>query len=87
MYKSFYVRRTLSIVLVAVALAACGKGEDKKASTQTVAKVDGTEITMHEVNLLLKGVPNVNQDNAPAVRKQVLDKLIDQQILVEKANK
>lgn len=87
MYKSFYVRRTLSIVLVAVALAACGKGEDKKTSTQTVAKVDGTEITMHEVNLLLKGVPNVNQDNAPAVRKQVLDKLIDQQILVEKANK
>lgn len=87
MYKSFYVRRTLSIVLIAVALTACGKGEDKKTSTQTVAKVDGTEITMHEVNLLLKGVPNVTADNAPAVRKQVLDKLIDQQILVEKANK
>lgn len=87
MYKSFYVRRTLSIVLIAVALTACGKGEDKKTSTQTVAKVDGTEITMHEVNLLLRGVPNVTADNAPTVRKQVLDKLIDQQILVEKANK
>lgn len=87
MYKSFYVRRTLSIVLIAVALTACGKGGDKKTSTQTVAKVDGTEITMHEVNLLLKGVPNVTADNAPTVRKQVLDKLIDQQILVEKANK
>lgn len=87
MYKSFYIGRTLSVVLIALALTACGKGEDKKTSTQTVAKVDGTEITMHEVNLLLKGVPNVTPDNAPAVRKQVLDKLIDQQILVEKANK
>ncbi|MBA3695714.1 MAG: peptidyl-prolyl cis-trans isomerase, EpsD family [Methylotenera sp.] len=79
--------RTLSIVLIAVALTACGKGGDKKASTQTVAKVDDTEITMHEVNLLLKGVPNITPENAPTMRKQVLDKLIDQQILVEKANK
>ncbi len=87
MCKSFCAVYTLSVVLIAVALTACGKGEDKKISTQTVAKVDGTEITMHEVNLLLKGVPNVTADNAPAIRKQVLDKLIDQQILVEKANK
>ena len=88
MYKSFYAVPVLPLVLIAVVgLAACGKGEDKKTSTQTVATVDGTEITMHEVNLLLKGVPNVTADNAPAVRKQVLDKLIDQQILVEKANK
>lgn len=87
MYKSFSTRHTLSIILIAVALTACGKGEDKKTSTQTVAKVDGAEITMHEVNLLLKGMPNVTPDNAPAIRKQVLDKLIDQQILVEKANK
>ena len=87
MCKSFRAVRTLSIVLIAVALTACGKGDDKKTSTQIAAKVDDTEITMHEVNLLLQGVPNVTAENAPAIRKQVLDKLIDQQILVEKANK
>lgn len=88
MYKSFYAVPVLPLVLIAVVgLTACGKGEDKKASTQIVAKVDDNEITMHQVNQVLKSAQNVTADNAATLRKQVLDKLIDQQILVEKANK
>ena len=88
MYKSFCAVPVLSLVLVAVVgLAACGKGNDKKTSTQIVAKVDDAEITMHEVNLILRNASNVTSENAPKLRKQIVDKLIDQQILVDKANK
>lgn len=88
MYKSFCAVPVLPLVLIAVVgLTACGKGDDKKTSTQIVAKVDDNEITMHEVNQVLRSARDVTPETAPAVRKQVLDKLIDQQILVEKANK
>lgn len=88
MCKSFYKIPTLLVVLIAVsALVGCGKSDGNKAATQTVAKVNDAEITMHQVNLMLKGVQNVTAENVDAIRKQALEKLIDQQILVEKANK
>ncbi|MEZ0318325.1 MAG: EpsD family peptidyl-prolyl cis-trans isomerase [Methylophilaceae bacterium] len=74
-------------VLAATLITACGKGESKKSSTQVAAKVNDAEISMHQINLLMKNAQNVNEKNAPLVRQQILEKLIDQQIIVEKANK
>lgn len=85
MYKSFHIIGL--IALAALALTACDKNADKKPSTQIVAKVNDVEITMHQINRAVKGIQTVSVDNVASVRREALEKLIDQQIIVEKAKK
>ena len=63
----------------------CSKSD--KPATQIVAKVNGDEITVHQVNNAVSKVPNVTPENVNAVRKEVLDKLINQQLAVQQAEK
>ncbi|XZG69471.1 EpsD family peptidyl-prolyl cis-trans isomerase [Chitinibacteraceae bacterium HSL-7] len=72
------------IVAAAFTLTACGSDDEKsetKSPSQVVAKVNGTELTVHQLNFLLKGQPQVSD----AVKQQALDRLIDQEVLVQKA--
>ena len=87
MHKSFFNSVILILCSGLFLLSSCSKSEDKKTSTQIAAKVNGAEITMHQINLVMKNAKNVTAENVAAIRQQVLDKLIDQQIIVEKANK
>ena len=73
--------------LFIVALSACGKSEDKKSSGQVAAKVDGAEISLLQINQVMRSAKDVTPQSAPAMRQQVLEKLIDQQIVVDKALK
>lgn len=73
---------TLPIVLLV--LSGCG-GEDKKAATQVAAKVDKEEISVHQINAVLARTPNLPQEQAKAAGRQILDKLIDQEVLVQQA--
>ena len=76
------------ISLSLMVLAGCSDAdEDKKPATQIVAKVNGDEITVHQLNGALAKIPNVTQENADAVRKEVLEKLINQQLAVQQAEK
>jgi len=68
-------------------LVACGKGEGGKSPTQVAARVDSTEISMHQINQVMKTAKNVTAENAPKVRQEILEKLIDQQIILDKAEK
>lgn len=68
-------------------LVACDKDENKKNSSQIAVKVNGAEISMHQMNQVMRGLKNVTPENADSARKQVLEKLIDQQLVVEKATK
>lgn len=74
------------IVLAIFAFWGCSKSADKPA-TQIVAKVNNDEITVHQVNTAVAKIPNVTQENLNSVRKDVLDKLINQQLAVQQAEK
>lgn len=75
-------------VVVAAALAAgCGdksKSADGKA-TQAAARVDGSEITVHQINQILERQAGLKPEQTDAASHQVLENLIDQQLAVAKA--
>ncbi len=76
----------LSTVLLAVlALSACGKGSTA-SSGQVVAKVNGDEITIHQVNAAMARFGKLDETQAKAASKQVLNALVDQQLLLKKAD-
>ncbi len=77
------LRTALTVSAVALVLAACGS--DKKPATQVAAKVNDDEISVHQINYTLARTPNVNPERAAEARRQILDKLVDQQLLVQKA--
>lgn len=84
----------LSSPIVAVALlfsvlglSACGDKNDKKAATQVAAKVGSEEISVHQINQVLSrtNTGGVTQQALQNMGRDVLEKLIDQQLAVEQA--
>jgi EpsD family peptidyl-prolyl cis-trans isomerase len=72
--------------VVAAALLAAGCGEKKEpAATQTAAKVNKNEITVHQINFVLQQQRNLRPEQADAASRQVLERLIDQELAVQKA--
>lgn len=71
-------------LLAAALLAACGGGSGAKAS-QTAAKVNKEEITVHQINFVLQRQPNVKPEQVDAASRQILERLIDQELAVQKA--
>jgi len=72
------------VALLAVTLG-CGRDSKSAAATQVLAKVNGDEITVHQLNDRLSQVQIPTDVDATAVRKQVLESLIDEQLLVQRA--
>lgn len=77
-------------LMIAALVVGCGdkKGgaeTDKKAPTQVAAKVNGTEITVHQVNFALQRIPNLDKAQSKAASLQVVRNLVDQELLVLKA--
>lgn len=64
-------------------LIACGG--DTKTATQAVAEVNGDEITIHQVNFELSRLGSTGTQQAKAASRQILDNLVDQQLLIQKA--
>ena len=75
----------LGAALAAVALVGCGEKKDKAAS-QTAAKVNKDEITVHQINFVLQQQRGLRPEQAEAAGKQVLERLIDQQLALQKAD-
>lgn len=71
------------IVICGAFLAGCSKSDDKPAS-QVVAKVNKQEITIHQVNFLLEQQRGLRPEQAEAARKQALERLIDQELAIQK---
>ena len=72
-------------VILAISMAGCSKKDGDKAATQVVAKVNGAEISLHQVNHVLSKAGNVPADQLERARKTAVDRLIDQELLSAKA--
>lgn len=78
----------IATLVSAAVLAGCGDGPSKAAvATQVVAKVDDSEISVHQLNHLLSKAPNVPSDQAESTRKRLLQTLVDQELLMAQAKK
>ena len=79
----------------ALVLTACGdkkadKVESSKSETQVVAKVNGDEISIHQINFQLGRMMQgnqaaLNEEQSKKAAQQILMRLVDQQILKQKA--
>ena len=69
-----------------VIISGCGgdKKEEKKA-TQVAAKVDSEEISVHQINAVLAKAQGIPPDRVGEAKREILRKLVDQQLLVNKS--
>lgn len=79
----------LALLVAATLLNGCGdKNEEAaadKPASQVAAKVNGTELTVHQVNYALQRIPNLDKDQAKPASLQVVRNLVDQELIVQKA--
>ena len=77
---------SLVALMAAVALlAGCGDKKEKGAS-QTAAKVNKAEVTVHQINFVLQQQRGLRPEQADAASKQILERLIDQELALQKAD-
>ena len=66
-------------------LAGCGAKKDASPS-QTAARVNKDEVTVHQINFVLQQQRGLRPEQTEAASKLILERLIDQQLLVRKAD-
>lgn len=78
----------LAVITMVITLSACGnkEGSSETHSSQAVARVNGDEITVHQINNELQRA-NIKPEQKEAAAKQVVQGLIDRQIIVQEAMK
>lgn len=77
--------RLLVSVLALGALAACGGDDEEKPASQVAVKVNNEELSVHQVNYVLERQPGLQPEHAPAASRHVLERLIDQELALQKA--
>jgi EpsD family peptidyl-prolyl cis-trans isomerase len=78
---------TLTAVALAATLLLAACTGHKKDATQAAARVDGAEITVHQINYRLQRERGLRPEQQDAASHKILEQLIDEQLIVEKAEK
>ncbi len=77
-------RSMLALALSLTLLGGCAdKAAEKPAPSQVLARVNDTEITVHQLNYLARSQPGGKVDEA--TRQKLLEQLVDQEVLVQQA--
>ena len=81
------VRRWFALAALATAVLLAGCGDKKEGIAGPIAaKVNKDEVTVQQVNFVLQQQRNLRPEQADAASKQILERLIDQQLAVQKAD-
>ena len=75
----------VAVTVLTVLLAGCNKKDKDKPATQTAARVNKEEITVHQINFVLQQQRALAPEQAASASKQVLERLIDQELALQKA--
>ena len=75
----------VAAVSTAFLLAGCGDKKKDKLASQTAVKVNKEEITVHQINFVLQQQRGLKPEQADAASKQMLERLIDQELAIQKA--
>jgi EpsD family peptidyl-prolyl cis-trans isomerase len=84
-FKFFGVTSSTLTLASCLILSACGAKTDTPKDTQVVANVNGSELSVSQLNFYLQGVGNIPADRLPAARKEVLNRLVEQEAVVQEA--
>ena len=84
------LKRLYLPLLIVALMVGCGNKKDgaaagEKGPSQVAAKVNGTELTVHQINYALQRIPNLDKDQSRAASLQVVRNMVDQELLVQKA--
>ncbi len=75
-----------TMIAAALVVSGCGNKKEKdKPASQTAAKVNKEEITVHQINFVLQQQRGLAPEQAASASKQVLERLVDQELAVQKA--
>ena len=75
----------VALTAALVLLAGCGDKKEKGAS-QTAAKVNKAEVTVHQINFVLQQQRGIKPEQTDAASKQILERLIEQELALQKAD-
>lgn len=75
----------IALCTSAALLAACGDKREAGAS-QTAAKVNKSEVTVNQINFVLQQQRNLRPEQADVASRQILERLIDQELALQKAD-
>jgi EpsD family peptidyl-prolyl cis-trans isomerase len=86
-FTRFPLLQAALLAAFALCLISCGNKDDKKVATQVAAKVGSEEISVHQINQVLSraNTAGASPQAAQAMSREVLEKLIDQQLAVEQS--
>jgi EpsD family peptidyl-prolyl cis-trans isomerase len=76
----------LAAALTVALLAGCGGKREPSGASQTAAKVNKDEVTVHQINHVLQQQRNLRTEQAEVAGKQILERLIDQQLALQRAD-
>jgi EpsD family peptidyl-prolyl cis-trans isomerase len=74
----------VALAAVTLALAACSDRKTDKTASQSAARVNKEEITVHQINLLLQQQRGLKTEQVDTASKQLLEFLIDQELAVQR---
>jgi len=80
-----YFARAAGACVLLAALAGCDKKPPAQPEAPAGAKVNGTSITVERIEAVVKGGGTVPESQFKEVSRQALEKMIDQELLVQQA--
>jgi len=81
----FRITSWLPALAIVLLVAGCGGEDKKKPASQVAVKVNKEEISVHQINAILSRAGRLSAEQTEQASREVLEKLIDQELLVQKA--